>query len=186
MGHPVAAVILAAGGGSRFAGPTHKLLAPLQGKPVIQWVFDAVEEAAFHKVYVVTGSVDLGPLPSLFTEVHAEDWGQGQSRTLQAAVAQAKVDQQEAIVVGLGDQPMVPASAWRSVGAAAGQVVAAVFEGERRPPVKLHRSVWDLLPTEGDAGARNLLRDRPELVSEIPCTGNPSDIDTIEDLQRWN
>ncbi len=187
MGHPVAAVILAAGGGTRFAGPTHKLLAPLQGKPVIEWVFDAVEEAAFHRVYVVTGSVDLGlHLPPSFIEVHAEDWADGQSRTLQAAVTQAGADDQEAIVVGLGDQPMVPASAWRSVGAASGQVVAATFGGERRPPVKLHRSIWDLLPTEGDAGARNLLRDRPDLVSEIPCTGNPTDIDTIEDLQRWN
>lgn len=187
MAHPVAAVILAAGGGSRFDGPTHKLLAPFRGRPVIDWVFDAVEEAAFHRVYVVTGAVNLQDrLRPSFVEVHADDWADGQSRTLQAATNQAREDGQEAIVVGLGDQPMVPASAWRSVGAAAGQIVTASFEGDRRPPVKLHRSIWELLPADGDTGARDLLRNRPDLVSEIPCTGNPSDIDTIEDLQRWN
>jgi CTP:molybdopterin cytidylyltransferase MocA len=89
-------------------------------------------------------------------------------------------------VVGLGDQPLVPASAWRSVGAAAGAIVVASFDGQRQPPVKLDRTVWPDLPVGGDFGARHLLTRRPELVSEIPCRGNPVDIDTVEDLRSWS
>lgn len=185
--HEVAAIILAAGAGSRFSGPTHKLRAPLRGRPVVSWVVEAVAAAGFERVYVVTGAVDLSDLiPDGWIEVPAADWADGQSRTLQAGVARAKADGMAAVVVGLGDQPMVPAAAWRSVGASAGPIVAASFDGRLRPPVKLDASVWGLLPTEGDEGARGLLHTRPDLVSAIPCSGDPYDIDTVEDLLRWN
>ena len=183
----VAGVVLAAGAGSRFEGSTHKLLAPLKGKPVVRWVFDAVAAAGFDRVYVITGAVDLAPhIPPEFTSVHAEDWELGPAHTLQAAIRQAEADGVEAMIVGLGDQPMVPAAAWRSVGAAAGAIVTASIAGHRRPPVTVHHSVWPLLPSTGDEGARALLRSRPDLVSEIPCRGNPFDIDTAEDLARWS
>jgi len=144
-------------------------------------------DAMFNEVIVVTGAVDLGAvLPPEVTVVNAERWADGQALTIQAGVAAADAAGHHAVVVGLGDQPFVPASAWRAVGAARGPIVTATFDGAARPPVKLERSIWDLLPTEGDSGARELIRTRPDLVSEVPCSGIAADIDTTGDLARWN
>jgi len=91
-------------------------------------------------------------------------------------------------VIGLGDQPLVSPAAWRLVAEADAElpIVVATYGGERRNPVRLSRSVWAELPTEGDAGARVLMAGRPELVSEVACPGEPADVDTQEDLARWS
>jgi CTP:molybdopterin cytidylyltransferase MocA len=186
----VAGVVLAAGGGSRFSGGTHKLLAVLRGRPVIAWSLEAAVAAGFSEVILVTGAVDIaaaiaGVMQSAqvpVREVQNPDWASGQASSLQAAVRAAEAADHTAIVVGLGDQPDVGPSAWRAVGASRGPIVAATFAGDRRPPVKLERTVWQLLPTTGDDGARILMRDHPGLVSELPCPGDPRDIDTEHDL----
>ena len=55
----VAAVILAAGLGERFEGPTHKLLSPFRGKPVLKWVLEAASGAGFDDIYLVSGAIDF-------------------------------------------------------------------------------------------------------------------------------
>ena len=75
--------------------------------------------------------------------------------------------------------------AWRAVAAAEAELAVATFAGRRRPPTLIGRSLWGQLPEVGDQGARGLLDERPDLVVEVPCSGDPYDVDTMEDLRRW-
>lgn len=182
-----AAFLLAAGGGRRFDGSTHKLLTSFRGRPLIAWAVDAVCRAGLDEVYVVWGAVDLHEhVPDHVELVHNPLWETGQASSLRAAVGAAQEADLDAIVVGLADQPMIDESAWRLVAASSAPIAVATYEGLARNPVRLHRSVWSLLPSAGDHGARDLVRDRSDLVEEIPCAGNPADIDTLEDLSRWS
>ncbi len=188
----IVGVLLAAGGGTRFAAAPdapHKLLAPLDGQPVVQHALDHLRNAAIGPVVVVTGAVDLD-LPDDVVEARNERWAEGQAGSLHAAFAAAvAIDPAvEAVVVGLGDQPGIPPEAWRAVATAPARwpIVVASYDGRRGPnPVRLLRSVWARVSATGDEGARPVMRDHPDLVHEVPCTGSPHDIDTLEDLQRW-
>ena len=189
-----AAIVLAAGEGSRFDGPTHKLLAPFRGRPLVVWAVAAAVDADPAEVLVVTGAVDVTPalddagLTDRVTFVPNPRWADGQATSLAAGLAAARAAGHDAVVVGLGDQPLIPAEAWRRVVGAdpAWPIVVASYGGERRNPVRLAASVWAELPTGGDAGARVLLARRPELVSEVACPGEPADVDTQEDLTQWS
>jgi CTP:molybdopterin cytidylyltransferase MocA len=91
-----------------------------------------------------------------------------------------------AMVIGLGDQPGILASAWVAVAAANMTPIAvATYSGTRGHPVRLARSVWDLLPARGDRGAGSVIAGSPELVTEVACDGDTRDVDTVEDLTRW-
>ena len=217
--HGTVAVILAAGGGSRFRESsasrnlpiTHKLLAPLRGRTVFECALSNVVDAGFASIVVVTGATSLplgnasgtmargtvspGPMSRGANDaghievLHNERWAQGQATSLALAIetlrGRPEVDR---LVVGLGDQPFIPAETWRAVALAdpSAPIVVATYGGQRRNPVRLDRSVWDLVPREGDEGARPLLRSHAHLVTELACEGDPADIDTAEDLLRWS
>jgi CTP:molybdopterin cytidylyltransferase MocA len=185
----VAAVVLAAGAGSRFAGPGHKLLASLRGRPLVAWAVEHAMAAALDEVFVVVGEgIDVArAVPPGATVIKNDRWAGGVATSLAAAIAAARAGGHGAIVVGLGDQPFVGPSAWQAVAAADETPIAiATYEGVRANPVRLASAVWHQLPTLGDEGARRLSRNRPELVTEVPCAGSAVDIDTVEDLAAWS
>ncbi|MEM9466337.1 MAG: nucleotidyltransferase family protein [Actinomycetota bacterium] len=183
----IAAVILAAGAGSRFDGDDHKLLAEISGAPIIVHVIEAARRADVDEVIVVQGSVDLSAhVPDDVTLLANEQWAEGQATSLRAAVAYAQARCHDAIVVGLGDSPGVTAEIWDRVAHVDADLASARYDGDLRPPVRLAASIWPSLPVSGDEGARAVMRQRPDLVRPVPVDGDPRDIDTLQDLRRWS
>jgi molybdenum cofactor cytidylyltransferase/nicotine blue oxidoreductase len=86
----------------------------------------------------------------------------------------------------------VPASAWTAAADAPAdcRIVITHYDGTPGPnPVRLSAEVWPHLPTVGDEGARTLIRMRPEWLCHVDCPAPPDaalDVDTPEDLLRWN
>jgi CTP:molybdopterin cytidylyltransferase MocA len=186
----VAAVVLAAGSGSRFERSPevpHKLLAPLRGRPLIWWAAAAAREAGLGHTWVVQGALELRQLvPPGVQVLDNPSWGKGQAGSLQVAIAEARRLGLEAVVVGLGDQPGVTPAAWRAVASSEAAIAVGTYSGQDANPVRLSARIWHLLPTEGDTGARGLIRARPDLVERVACLGDPADVDTREDLKRWS
>jgi nicotine blue oxidoreductase len=188
----VSAIVLAAGGGSRFGGG--KLLARLGGQPIIEAVLDNLLDAPVDEVIVVVGA-DAKGLREVCERygvrtVDNEEWELGQSTSVLAGLRACGAETQAAVVL-LGDQPLVGAGAVDRLVAAfaeGAKVAVATYGGKRRNPVLFAREVWPLLEAElaGDEGARSVLKQHPELVVEVPCegVGDPTDVDTREDLRR--
>ena len=189
-----AGVLLAAGAGTRFAAREHKLLSVLDGRTVVSRSLEALLEADLDAAVIVTGAVELSAVVSERTDsgihpvtlLHNERWDSGIASSLLCAMGWARRSGHDAIVVGLGDQPFVPTSAWKAVASSTAPIAVATFDGLRGNPVRLSRAIWPLLDRDGDEGARTLMRRLPELVVPVACEGRPDDIDTVEDLRRWS
>ena len=181
-------MVLAAGGGTRFAGEHHKLLVPFRGQPLVRWAVEHALGAGLDETIVVQGAVDLADaLKGLDVRLVANPaWASGQATSLGVAVDEAGRAGLAAVVVGLGDQPLVPSEAWSAVAGGSAPISVATYDGRRRNPVRLVAAVWPLLSFDGDEGARALMRSRPDLVGEVACTGTAVDIDTLEDLAQWS
>lgn len=191
----IPAVLLAAGGGSRFGGG--KLLAPfapLGGRALIEAPLSALRESPVSEIIVVVGK-DAGRLRAVCEPygarvVENQDWNMGMSTSVKAGIAACKPEVQ-GVVVALADQPLVSAEAVRRLVEAfegGAEVAVATYGGRRRNPVLLSREIWPVLLGElsGDAGARVMLERHPELVTEVPCdeVADPADVDTVEDLRH--
>jgi CTP:molybdopterin cytidylyltransferase MocA len=192
----VVAVVLAAGAGSRFGG--RKLLATIEGRPVLQHVLDRVAAAGVDRVIVVLGH-DARELQAAI-EWRAEvrvlnpEPERGLASSLRVGMAALPGDAEAALIV-LGDQPRVAPDVIGALLAAGVDaerpITVPVYADDRgRNPVLLGRAAFALVEAaEGDRGLGPVLAAHPELVREVrvdaPAAGerNP-DIDTRADHVR--
>ena len=195
---PTMRVLLAAGAGTRFRGPVHKLLATVETgrgpEPVVRAAARAmVSGDATGHVVVIEGAVPLADTLAPLTGeglviAHNAEWSTGMRSSLLLAISLARRAGCQRIVVGLGDQPFVEPSTWTDLAASDSPVAVATYAGRRGNPVALASITWDELESEvgdPDAGARSLVSRHPEWVAEIPARGSDRDIDTTEDLTSW-
>jgi CTP:molybdopterin cytidylyltransferase MocA len=184
----VAAAVLAAGRGSRLGGDASKPLLEWRGRPLVAWALDAVQASGLAPVVVVVGYRADEVRATVGTNVEVvenPEWAEGIASSLRTVLGVLTLDAAvDAVAVGLADQPLVGAVAYRRVAATDGELVIPTYAGQPGNPVKLARSLWpEALELRGDVGARALARDRAVHV-DCTDTGSAADVDTLEDLER--
>jgi bifunctional UDP-N-acetylglucosamine pyrophosphorylase/glucosamine-1-phosphate N-acetyltransferase len=109
---PVAAIILAAGKGTRMKSDLHKVLHPIAGRPMLHHLLESVGALAPERVVVVTGAgreqveAAVAPLGAA-TALQAEQLGTGHA-VAQAEAALAGFE--GAVLILYGDVPLVSAA----------------------------------------------------------------------------
>lgn len=188
----VVGVVLAAGTATRFGGA--KLLADIDGRPVLQHVLDRLRVAGIEQLVAVLGDAAdeierAMRWPAGTRRVHNPRPADGLASSLRIGVAAARRGgEPDAILVALGDQPRIRPDVIRSLLAAPGTapVVVPRYADESNPnPVLVRRAAFAIVDeASGDRGLGPVLRTHPDLVQEIPVEGDNPDIDLPADLER--
>jgi CTP:molybdopterin cytidylyltransferase MocA len=181
----IAGLILAAGEGTRF-GPEPKLLAELDGRPLLEYAIRAqCAVPQLQRVVVVLGARADRLLARVdfrrAEPVVCETWREGQAASLRRGVEELR--DATKVIVTLGDEPLITSETIaRFVSAPPG--AQAVYDGRPGHPVVLgHEHLRALLSLRGDRGARDLLAGGPKI--ELGGAGDIGrDVDTTEDLER--
>lgn len=177
-----AAVLLAAGASRRF-GAADKLMAPLDGAPLVTHAARTLRALPVERRFAVVSSpVVGGVLGQMGLEVVAIAPGQGQAASLVAATA--ALGDETHLLVMLGDmpflrpphiQPLLDADPDTPHGTAGETVL---------PPAIFPRAWFPRLSAlSGDQGAGRLLRDLPPAAHLPLPPGVLRDIDTPADLR---
>jgi len=186
--------VLAAGRGVRFGGDAPKVLTRLRGKPLLAYALDSARESGCAPVLLVVSDERVAGAAGDGIEIVRNDAPErGIASSLQCALRRLEPDSAPAVVVGLADQPLVGAEAYRRVARAhadGASLAFASYDGVRGNPVLIARTYWsEALELDGDEGARVLFHRHPAVA--VPCgdTGAAADVDTPEDLaeleSRW-
>jgi molybdenum cofactor cytidylyltransferase len=193
-GHPpVAAVVLAAGQGTRMGGA--KMTAMLGGKPLVRYPHESLAASGAGPVFTVVGhdAAKVGAaLAGIDTQiVENPDYAKGMSTSLKAGIA-ALPDSAAGALVLLGDMPHVTPEIINRLTAAfaanpSAKAVVPMVGGQRGNPILLGRSVFaEVMKLTGDMGARKLLDGAGEGVIEVAIDDAAvlTDVDTPEALAK--
>jgi molybdenum cofactor cytidylyltransferase len=186
------ALVLAAGESKRMGRP--KQLLPFANKTILETVIDRITQSTVDEILVVLGAnreqieevtKDL-PVKSVYNPRFKE----GMLSSVQKGFASLP-DDAEAVLIFLGDQPMVPGSvidqiirAYRSTKKG---IVLPVYDRKRGHPVlistKYRKDVSHLDP---EIGLRELVHNHPEDILEVDLDSSSvlEDIDTPEDYKK--
>lgn len=190
----ITAILLAAGSSRRF-GAANKLLALLDGKPLVRHAAELLAGAGFAEMIVVTGPdadevrrvLDGLPLRFVHNDLYLEGMG-GSVATGIRAVAPTSTG----ALVALGDMPRLdPALLSRLVETfcreGGGKIVfPALPDGSQRNPVLWPRHLFcEVGALTGEQGAKAILMAHKTETVAVPASPEAfTDIDTVEDLAR--
>jgi bifunctional UDP-N-acetylglucosamine pyrophosphorylase/glucosamine-1-phosphate N-acetyltransferase len=101
-------LIMAAGRGTRMRSSVPKVLHPVAGKPMVQWVIDAARGAGAGRILCVTRPGD-GVAEGLPEGVEVVEQVEGEGTGSAVLAAREKLDGEETVVVLSADHPLVDA-----------------------------------------------------------------------------
>ncbi|MEF8841256.1 MAG: nucleotidyltransferase family protein [Haloarculaceae archaeon] len=192
-GRTVVGILLAGGTSSRF-GDANKLLAELDGEPLVRHAAGTLLDAGLSAVVAVFGYEANAVGEALagldVCSVRNPDYEAGLSTSVARGVEAADDAGADAVVFLPGDMPGVdPATVALLVDAyraGLGTALAAAHGGRRGNPVLFDRRYFEaLLGVEGDGGGRSVLLGSDD--AALVETGDPGvvvDVDTTADLWR--
>ncbi len=191
----IAAIVLAAGRSTRF-GTSNKLLAPLEGAPLVRKTVENVLAGRARPVLVVTGHMADDVRAALagldVTFVASPDYKAGLSASLKAGIAALPAGLDGALVC-LGDMPGVSSGDIdRLIAGFAPKegraIIVPTHRGKRGNPVLFaSQFLAEMRTVEGDTGARHIIGQYGEEVAEVDLghDGIFIDVDTPEALERF-
>ena len=184
------AVILAAGGSSRFGSP--KQLTQFRGKTLVRRVVDVAQQAGCSPIVVVTGSNAAKVSRETTTRViENKNWREGIGSSIRVGVEHVIDLEPEiaAIVLLVCDQPFVDADVIRNLIAlwkkTRKDIVASSYSNTLGVPALFARPVFsELQALEGGSGAKKIIFTNRERVAEFPFLQGKVDIDTLDDYEN--
>ena len=189
---PIAGVILAAGGSTRYGQP--KQMLDWKGEPFIRAVTKTALQAGLSPVVVVTGAhaeqTERAVKDLNVIVINNEGWSNGQASSIRAGVEGiASLPQPGGAIFLLADQPQLTTSVLRALVEKHAEglypIVAPLVMDQRANPVLFDRVTFpDLLTLEGDVGGRAIFHKHR--VEYLPWHDDRLllDVDTPEMYQR--
>lgn len=207
--HGIAAVLLAAGGGTRLGGG--KLLLPWQGRPLIAHLLHTVSRATDLCTLTIVLGHGADAVRQAVAEAVAESgadspffiqcmlnqsWWEGMSTSLRCGIenlsAAPDAERVRGVMFLLADQPLITTrtldtlvqahkNAWMKN--PEHPATAPVYRGKRGNPVIISRNLFpDIMALRGDTGARHILENLGNCLLRVPVDdpGILHDVDTPE------
>jgi len=184
-------VVLAAGTSNRF-GPENKLLAAVEGDPLVRHAARTLLASAVDGVTVVVGCEAnrvRNAIDGLSVSVRENpDYDRGKSTTVREGIQAATERGADAAVIALGDMPHVSVGSVDALVAAyergAGTAIALAHGDQRGNPVLFDARHFEALAdVTGDVGGREiLLSTGAGVLLSVDDPGVVHDIDRPEDL----
>lgn len=187
----IAAIVLAAGRSTRM-GAVNKLIADIDGMPMVRRVVEAALASQAAPVLVVTGHMGDEVAAALaglaVTPVANPDYATGLASSLKAGLRALPPSCDGALIM-LGDMPQIAPEHLNTLIAAfsADAIMVPMHAGKQGNPILWPARYFpELLQLDGDAGAKRLIATHAARAREVdlPTTAIFADIDTPEALTQ--
>ncbi|AEX85861.1 putative MobA-like protein [Marinitoga piezophila KA3] len=165
-------VILAAGLSKRFKG--NKLIYNYNGKPLLQWTIDLLNQYAFDKLLVV--NENWNEIENHFKDysnfkiIYNHEYKKGISSSVKTAIQYALNNNYDKTLIFLGDMPLITKETVEKIlyQNTKKPIVAPYYQGQKGFPTLIDKQLYkNVLDLSGDAGIKQIIYKQPELVEKI-------------------